>query len=56
MLLLPLCRAVVNGECDDIVTTDAVEIALPIPVPTTDWRFPSTGMEEALTWAEDTTD
>jgi len=56
MLQLPLCRAVVNGECDDMVTTDAVVIAFPIPDPTTDWRFPSPGMEEALTWADDTTD
>jgi len=55
-LLFPLCRAVVKGECDDMVTTEEVVIALPIPDPTTDWRFPSPGVGEALTWADDTTD
>lgn len=56
MLVFPLCSAVVKGECDDMVTIDEVVTALPIPDPTTDWRFPSPGVEEALTWADDTTD
>lgn len=55
--LFPLCRAVAKGEwCDDIVTTDEVEIVLLIPDPTTDWRLPSTGVEELFTCADGTRD